>query len=124
MKCKQKSCKRNQNINQTSGFCNVCHDVSQEATNDLDKKKEFNKQGLKKVNMDHKEMIKMHEKLSKGEVIDHASTSSVILGGIINILVQHSVIEELEVKIETLEQDNVSNKARLDSLESWNNLRN
>ena len=120
MKCKQKSCKRNQNLNITSGFCNICHEVSQEATNEIKKKEESSMEGLKKVNIDYKEMIKMHEKLVKGEAIDYASTSSVILGGIINILVQHSALEGLETRVDTLEKENISNKARIESLENWN----
>ena len=120
MKCKQKSCKRNQNLNITSGFCNVCHDVYLDATDNVQKKAESNKQVLKKVELDHKEMIKLHEKLSRGEVVDPASTNNLILAGIINILIHQSALEELEVKVETFEQENVSNKARIESLESWN----
>ena len=68
MRCKQKSCKRNQNSNIPSGFCNVCDEVAKETTNDIKKKNDCNKPVMKKVNIDFKEMAKLHEKLSKGEV--------------------------------------------------------
>ena len=81
MKCKQKSCKRNPNQSSTSGFCSVCEDVSKEATDNEKKKNVHCKQILNKVQIDYNEMVKMHEKLSKGENVDPASTSSLILGG-------------------------------------------
>ena len=36
-------------------------------------------------------MVKMHEKLSRGEATDPAVVSSLVLGGVINILVQHDL---------------------------------
>ena len=120
MKCKQKSCKRNPNQSSTSGFCNVCEDVSKEATDNEKKKNVHCKQMLNKVQIDYNEMVKMHDKLSKGENVDPASTSSLILGGIINILIQHGAIEELSGKLKACEEENVTIKARIESLESWN----
>ena len=56
---------------------------------------------------------------SKGEVVDSACMNSLLLGGIINILIQHDAIEDLNGKIRTLEEENVGNRARIESLESW-----
>ena len=117
MKCKQKTCKRNPNT--ANGFCNVCDEVSKEAINNEKKKNESCKKLLKKVEIDHKEMVKMHEKVRKGEAVDSASMNSLLLGGIINILIQHDAIEDLNGKIRTLEEENVGNRARIESLESW-----
>ena len=66
------------------------------------------KQMLNKVQIDYNEMVKMHEKLSKGENVDPASTSSLILGGNINILIQHGAIEELSGKLKAFEEENVT----------------
>ena len=120
MKCKQKSCKRNLNQNSTTGFCSVCKDVAKEATNDEKKKNTSSKQMLRNVKIDYNEMVKMHEKLSKGEKVEPASTSSLILGGIINILIQHDAIEELSGKLKTFDEENATIKARIESLENWN----
>ena len=59
-------------------------------------------------------------KSEQGENVDPASTSSLILGGIINILIQHGAIEELSGKLKVCEEENVTIKARIESLESWN----
>ena len=104
MRCKQKSCKRNQNANIPSGFCNVCEEVAKDTTNDINKKNDCNKQGMKKVKIDYKEMAKLYEKLSKGELGDPASTNGLILGGIINILIEQGNIEERDEKLKALEE--------------------
>jgi hypothetical protein len=121
MKCKQKSCKRNQNSNITSGYCNVCDEVAQEITDKIKKKDDSNKHAMKKVDIDYKEMVKLHEKLSKGEVSDPASAHGLILGGIINILVDQGAIEERDEKLKALEEENKTINDRLESLESWSN---
>ena len=58
------------------------------------------KQMLNKVQIDYNEMVKMHEKLSKGENVDPA--------GNINILIQHGAIEELSGKLKAFEEENVT----------------
>ena len=118
-KCQQKSCQRNANINLKSGFCNVCEDVVQDTTNKL-KQKNQSKILMKKVDLDYMEMVKMHDKLSKSEVNNPDLVNGLILGGIINILVQHDAIEELEDKMKALDEENYINKARIESLETWN----
>ena len=118
MKCVQKSCQRNKNIDVQSGLCNVCHDVVKETT-DKFKNKEARKVITKKVEVDFADMVRMHQKLSKGEVNDPTAVSGLILGGIINILAQHDQIEDLEAKIENLELENKTNKSRLEALENW-----
>ena len=64
-------------------------------------------------------MVKIHDKLSRGEAIDPAAVSNLVLGGIINILVQHDMIDHLEAKLIELEQENKTSKVRLESLEHW-----
>ena len=119
MKCQQKSCQRNKNINLTTGLCNVCEEVVQETTNKV-KKKDQTKIMMKKVEIDYKEMVKMYEKLSKGEINDPAVVNGLILGGIINILVQHDTIVELDAKVKAMEEVNKTNENRIESLETWN----
>ena len=121
MKCKQKSCKRNQNPNITSGYCNVCDEVAKESIDNVKKKDDSNKHAMKKVDIDYKEMVKLHEKLSKGEVSNPSSANGLILGGIINILIEQGAIEERDDKLKALEEENKTTNARLESLESWNN---
>ena len=119
MKCLQKSCQRNKNINFKTGLCNVCEEVVQDTTNKLIKKDQT-KILIKKVDVDYKEMVKMQDKLSKGEINDPAIVNGLILGGIINILVQHDAMEELDAKMKALEEENKTNKNRIESLETWN----
>ena len=76
---------------------------------------------MKKVDIDYKEMVKLHEKLSKGEVSDPSSANGLILGGIINILIEQGAIEERDEKLKALEEENKTTNARLESLGSWNN---
>ena len=45
--------------------------------------------------------------------------STLLLGGIVNILNQHDLIEALEDKVNSLEIDNQTNKTRIESIENW-----
>ena len=74
MKCLQKSCQRNKNINEQSGLCNVCNEVVHDTTKRL-KDKTVDKVIMKKVEVGLGEMVKMHDKLSRGETIDPAVVS-------------------------------------------------
>ena len=105
MKCSQKSCNR-KSINVSSGFCNVCEEVVKDTTN---KVKNIAKEGMmrKKVEIDFKKMLEVHEKLSKGEMIDSTTVNGILLGGIMNILVQHEAIEELAKRIKSVEAENI-----------------
>jgi hypothetical protein len=69
MRCKQKSCKRNQNANIPSGFCYVCEEVATDTTNDINKKNDCKKQGMKKVIIDYKEMAKLYESCLKVKLV-------------------------------------------------------
>ena len=68
---------------------------------------------VKKVDIDFKHMLETHQKLSKGERVKPEVVSNLLLSGIINILAQHDDIVEDELKIETLEHENISNQARI-----------
>ena len=58
MKCLQKSCQRNKNINVGNGLCNVCSEVVKDTTKRLDIKKAT--KVTKRVEVDFAEMVKMH----------------------------------------------------------------
>ena len=62
----------------------------------------------KKIEIDMKEMVKMHDKLRKGEVIEPSKVSSVVLAGIIDILVQHDALNNLDAKMIAMEEENKS----------------
>ena len=55
----------------------------------------------------------------KGETIEKDVVNVLLLGGIINILNQHDRICEIEKKVKAVEVENVTNKCRIESLESW-----
>ena len=59
-------------------------------------------------------MVKLHEKLSKGEVSNPSSANGLILGGIINILIEQGAIEERDEKLKALEEENKTTNARLE----------
>ena len=58
----------------------------------------------------------------KGQAVDSSTVNGLILGGIINIIVQHDTIEELTAKVKDLEIENLTNRTRLESLETWSNV--
>ena len=64
-------------------------------------------------------MIKIHEKLSKGETVDPQIVSTLLLAGVINITSQHDALEGMGVKIRELEHENVTNKLRIEALDNW-----
>ena len=53
----------------------------------------------------------------KGKVMEPSKASSVVLAGIINILVQHDALNNLDANMIVMEEDNKSHKARIESLE-------
>ena len=55
----------------------------------------------------------------RGCTIDSKTMNILILGGIVNILNQSEVIEEMEEKTKVLEYENVGMKARIEALENW-----
>ena len=59
MKCAQKSCQRTKNIS-AYGNWNVCQDVIKETSNNIHKKFPW-----KKVEVDFKDLLHIHEKLQK-----------------------------------------------------------
>ena len=48
-------------------------------------------------------MIKMHERIVKGEQVDQCDVSSLLLSGIMKILMQHDLINTIEEKAEKIE---------------------
>ena len=97
----------------------MCEEVVKDTTN---KVKNIAKEGMmgKKVEIDFKKMLEVHEKVSKGEMIDSTTVNGNLLGGIMNILVQHIAIEELDKRVKSVEAENRTLNARVESLESWN----
>jgi hypothetical protein len=115
MKCKQKLCFRNKNLEQ-SGNCSVCENAIVGCIKDFNKnKKEINK----KVEVDLKLMLDTHEKLARGILVDQHVISNLLLGGIINILEQHDTIEEMEKRIKVVEEMSLTDKIRIEALENW-----
>ena len=72
------------------------------------------------IHIDFKKLLEIHERLSKGEVIDSGKVNGVILGGIVNIFIQHNAIEELVEKVKSVEEVNKTLNTRVESLETWN----
>ena len=115
MKCIQKLCQRAKNLN-GEGRCSVCEDVIKENEK---KHKKVEKTKVKEVAVDLKLMVHTHEKLSRGEKVEPDIVSNLLLAGVINILDQHDTIVEAETRIKALEQEKVSNEARLEAIENW-----
>ena len=116
MKCKQRLCQRTKNVG-SEGNCDVCQDVINVMNTkyaEIDAKKT-----VKPVQVDLKQMVKVHEQLSKGVKTDPQIVSVLVLGGIINITSQHDAIEELEVRIKQLEREEISTKTRIEAVENW-----
>ena len=64
-------------------------------------------------------MVEINEKLSQGVKVDPDVVSNLLLNGIINIIDQNECLDELEQRIKLLEHSDITNKARIESLESW-----
>ena len=64
-------------------------------------------------------MVEINEKLSQGVKLDPNVVSNLLLNGIINIIVQHEFVEDLEERIKQVEHRYITNSARIESLESW-----
>ena len=116
MKCNQKLCQRNKNLD-SNGTCNVCNEVIRETEKKHEKIKKNNV--VEKVELDFKYMVAANKQLSKGEQVDPGVVSNLLLSGIINILAQHDTIVELEARVKILEHEKVSNAARIEALENW-----
>ena len=116
MKCKQKVCNRNKNICNT-GNCNVCDEAIKEVLKSKDKDK--NKKPVEEVLVNIESMVIMHEKLMRGERVDPNDVSTILLAGIIKIINQHDLIDNLEEKVNEIERETLSNKFRIESLENW-----
>ena len=67
MKCLQKTCQRNKKIKLQSGYRSFCDEVAKDTTDKV-KEKEASKDSIKTVKVEFNEMVKMHDKLSKGEI--------------------------------------------------------
>ena len=117
VKCNQKLCSRTKNMN-PDGVCNVCADVIKNTNakhNKVDEKRRFSR----RVTIDMKKMVEINEKLSQGVKVDPDVVSNLLLNGIINIIDQNECLDELEQRIKLLEHSDITNKARIESLESW-----
>ena len=79
-------------------------------------KKIFN---FEKVDIDLDMMIETHKKLINGSHVESKTMNTLLLGGVVNILHQTEAFEAVEARAKALEQDNVTNKARIEALETW-----
>ena len=100
MKCTQKLCSRSRNLSQ-NGNCSVCEDVLKNSKIAQDR---INKQKtVPKVEVDQYQKV----------------VSGLLLAGVINILSQHDALEHLEEKTKVLEQENLTNRNKIEALENW-----
>jgi hypothetical protein len=116
MKCKQRLCQRVKNL-APSGNCNVCEDAICEVRTDAVQLE--NKKHVENIKVDMELMIDAHEKLSRGISLDPKLVSSLLLGGVINIINQHDALSQLELKVKDIELENLTSKTRIESLENW-----
>jgi len=116
MPCNQKLCKRNSNIT-SSGNCSVCQNAIDEALKQLEASRK--KGNFKKVDIDFKLMLDTHKKLENGIRVDPMTLNVLVLGGVVNILCQSEALEQMEDKMKTLEQENITNKIKMENLENW-----
>ena len=61
-----------------------------------------------KVEVDLKDMINTHKKLSKGEKVDSQIVSNLLLGGVINISAHHDTIEDVEKRLEEIDRPGIT----------------
>ena len=64
-------------------------------------------------------MIETHKKLEQGVRVDPGTLNVLVLSGIVNILCRSEEIEQTEEKVKILEQENITNKIKIEYLESW-----
>ena len=116
MKCQQKLCQRTKKIS-TTGNCDVCQNVIEELT----KKNETTKinSNFKKVEIDFKLMYETHKKLLNGSQVDPKVVNTLLLGGVVNILIQSEEIEAIEQRVKAMEREDLTNKAKIEYLENW-----
>ena len=116
MKCQQTLCQRTKKIS-TTGNCDVCQNVIEE----IAKKNETTKKNsnFKKVEIDFKLMYETHKKLLNGGQVDPKVVNTLLLGGVVNILIQSEEIEAIEQRINAMEREDLTNKAKIEYLENW-----
>ena len=51
--------------------------------------------------------------------MDPITLNVLVLGGVVNILCQSEALEQMEGKMKTLEQENITNKFKMEHLENW-----
>ena len=73
----------------------------------------------KKVEIDVELMVNTHNKIARGINVDQEVVSNLLLGGVINILQQHDAIEEMNERITSVEQVTLTDKLRIELLETW-----
>ena len=116
MTCNQKLCKRNSNIT-SSGNCSICQNAIDEALNQLEASRK--KGNFRKVEIDFQLMLETHKKLENGIRVDPVALNVLVLGGVVNILCQSEALEQMQEKMKTLEQENITNKVKMEHLENW-----
>ena len=113
--CNQKLCKRHTNIT-SSGSCTICQNAIDEAVKKVEKSRKS--KHFEEVDVDFNLMIQTHKKLEI-RVVDPGTLNVLVLGAIVNILCQSEALEQLEEKVKILEQENITNKVKVEYLETW-----
>ena len=116
MKCIQRLCQRNKNL-KSSGYCSICDDLIEDLKKkheDAEKKRCFNR-----VDLDFNLLKETQEKLMNGGKVESNVVNILLLSGITNILSQSEIFDDTMEKVKVLERENMSNKMRIESLETW-----
>ena len=74
---------------------------------------------IHRSDIDLEMMIETHKKLVNSSAVNSKTMNTLLLGGIVNIIHQSEAFEAVEAWAKALEQDNVTNKARIEALETW-----
>ena len=64
-------------------------------------------------------MLETHQKLKQGIRVDPVTLNVLVLGGVLNILCESEALEQIHEKVKILEQENITNKVKIDYLENW-----
>ena len=64
-------------------------------------------------------MHETHKKLLNGIQVDPTVVNTLLLGGVVNIIIQSEEIEAIEHRVTAMEREDITNKAKIEYLENW-----
>ena len=95
----------------SSGNCAVCQNAIDDALNKIEALRK--KPNLKKVEIYIKLMLVTHQKLLQGVRVDPVTLNVLVLGGVLNILCESEVMEQIHEKVKIMEQENITNRVKI-----------